>query len=89
MDSSEHKTENWSFSTAEDLASYLDNNCTNWSIYSAGFNFLPTLRAASVAPELAPLFFAEEVALDVWFKECSCQRKLSMTDKAGKSWGST
>ena len=90
MDSLEHESvESWSFSTAEDLAFYLDNNCKSWSIYSADFDLLQTLRAASVPAELASLVLAEQVALDLWFKECSCQRKLSMTDKEGNSWGST
>ena len=90
MDSLEHESvESWSFSTAEDLAFYLDNNCKSWSTYSADFDLLQTLRAASVPAELASLVLAEQVALDLWFKECSCQRKLSMTDKEGESWGST
>ncbi len=76
-------------STPADLAHYLDTSCHNWSLYYAGQDLPSTLKATSYPTELAATVNAEEVALDVWFKDCTPERKCSLTNDDGQTWGST
>ncbi|HEX8425110.1 DUF4209 domain-containing protein [Hymenobacter sp.] len=76
------------FSTAADLAQFLDTNCHNWNPRTHDRALDAQLKAATFPAELAHLVQAELVALGVWFEGTTARREFEATTDQGETVGS-
>lgn len=75
------------FTSLTDVASFLDTNCHTWnSIHDR--DLAAELKVATAPTEIASAIQYEQIALGIWFRECSAEREFSATTIEGQTVGS-